>query len=71
MPNEQGDIHATAVRNQSTTGAEQFADAVLALLAVARRTRGRLQPSSNTSNLSQNFAPSPAQIPRMSRSRQR
>lgn len=36
---------ADAVRSQLTTGAaEQFADAVLALLAVARRTRGRLQP---------------------------
>lgn len=31
-------------RNQTTTDGEQFADAVLALLAVARRTRGRLQP---------------------------
>ena len=31
--------------NQTTTGdGAQFADAVLALLAVARRTRGRLQP---------------------------
>ncbi|MGZ4519320.1 MAG: MarR family winged helix-turn-helix transcriptional regulator [Mycobacteriaceae bacterium] len=38
-------VGADAARNQSTTGAaEQFADAVLALLAVARRTRGRLQP---------------------------
>ncbi|KRF18055.1 hypothetical protein ASH02_24710 [Nocardioides sp. Soil796] len=36
---------ADAVRSQLTAGAaEQFADAVLALLAVARRTRGRLQP---------------------------
>lgn len=32
-------------RNQTTTDdGDQFADAVLALLAVARRTRGRLQP---------------------------
>ena len=31
-------------RNQTTTDGEQFDDAVLALLAVARRTRGRLQP---------------------------
>lgn len=32
-------------RNQTTTDdGQQFADAVLALLAVARRTRGRLQP---------------------------
>ncbi|WP_083768147.1 MULTISPECIES: MarR family transcriptional regulator [unclassified Nocardioides] len=32
-------------RNQAATGdGGQFADAVLALLAVARRTRGRLQP---------------------------
>ena len=31
--------------NQATTGeGDQFADSVLALLAVARRTRGRLQP---------------------------
>ena len=32
-------------RNETTTDdGQQFADAVLALLAVARRTRGRLQP---------------------------
>lgn len=32
-------------RNQTTTGdGGQFADAVLTLLAVARRTRGRMQP---------------------------
>ncbi len=38
-------IGADGGRNQITTGdGEQFADAVLALLAVARRTRGRLQP---------------------------
>ncbi|KQY61119.1 hypothetical protein ASD30_25760 [Nocardioides sp. Root140] len=38
-------VGADAVRSQLTAGAaEQFADAVLALLAVARRTRGRLQP---------------------------
>jgi DNA-binding MarR family transcriptional regulator len=37
-------VGADGGRNQTTTGAgEQFADAVLALLAVARRTRGRLQ----------------------------
>ena len=32
------------VPTPSTSTPEQFADAVLALLAVARRTRGRLQP---------------------------
>lgn len=32
------------MRTPSTFAGEQFADAVLALLAVARRTRGRLQP---------------------------
>jgi DNA-binding MarR family transcriptional regulator len=38
-------VGADGGRNQITTGdGEQFADAVLALLAVARRTRGRLQP---------------------------
>ncbi|PWN04281.1 hypothetical protein DJ010_01105 [Nocardioides silvaticus] len=38
-------VGADGGRNQSTTDdGEQFADAVLALLAVARRTRGRLQP---------------------------
>jgi DNA-binding MarR family transcriptional regulator len=31
-------------RNQMTTDGEEFAHAVLALLAIARRTRGRLQP---------------------------
>ncbi|MDP3893431.1 MarR family winged helix-turn-helix transcriptional regulator [Nocardioides sp.] len=40
-----GDDRETgAGRTPSTSAAEQFADAVLALLAVARRTRGRLQP---------------------------
>jgi DNA-binding MarR family transcriptional regulator len=41
-----GEVVGTdAERNKATTGdGGQFADAVLALLAVARRTRGRLQP---------------------------
>ena len=40
-----GDDRETGVgRTPSTSAAEQFADSVLALLAVARRTRGRLQP---------------------------
>lgn len=40
-----GDDRETGgVRTPSTSAPEQFADAVLALLAVARRTRGRLQP---------------------------
>ena len=39
------ELGADSGRNQATTGGgAQFADAVLALLAVARRTRGRLQP---------------------------
>lgn len=38
------DREPDVVRTPSTSAAEQFADAVLALLAVARRTRGRLQP---------------------------
>lgn len=33
-----------SARTRSTPAGEQFANAVLALLAVARRTRGRLQP---------------------------
>lgn len=37
-------VDVDRARNQTTTDGEQFADAVLALLAVARRTRGRLQP---------------------------
>ena len=37
-------VDVDRARNQTTTDAEQFSDAVLALLAVARRTRGRLQP---------------------------
>ena len=38
-------VGADGGRNPITTDdGEQFADAVLALLAVARRTRGRLQP---------------------------
>lgn len=38
-------IGVDRARNQTTTDdGQQFADAVLALLAVARRTRGRLQP---------------------------
>lgn len=38
-------IGVDRARNQTTTDdGDQFADAVLALLAVARRTRGRLQP---------------------------
>lgn len=38
-------VGAENERNQTTIGdGGQFADAVLALLAVARRTRGRLQP---------------------------
>lgn len=40
-----GGVAADSSANQTTLGeGEQFADAVLALLAVARRTRGRLQP---------------------------
>lgn len=40
-----GDDRETGVgRTPSTPAPEQFADSVLALLAVARRTRGRLQP---------------------------
>ena len=37
-------VDVDRARNQTTTDGEQFANAVLALLAVARRTRGRLQP---------------------------
>lgn len=38
-------VRADGERHKATTGdGGQFADAVLALLAVARRTRGRLQP---------------------------
>ncbi len=38
-------VDVDRARNQTTTDdGQQFADAVLALLAVARRTRGRLQP---------------------------
>ena len=38
-------IGVDRARNQTTTdNGDQFADAVMALLAVARRTRGRLQP---------------------------
>lgn len=38
-------VAADSAEDETTIGeAEQFAEAVLALLAVARRTRGRLQP---------------------------
>lgn len=44
MGTENGEVESSSGASQTTGDAGQFADAVLALLAVARRTRGRLQP---------------------------